>query len=254
MEIDFLLLDLTKEFELIVNGGFVKDIIRNWETFDDDDDDDLQIYFDNPRPMFRSHLLFDLIKLIDSRKDIVCAMKSLKQSMLKVFDNIPFDNITENRIYQNALHVVHMYDVLASIKYQESRFRPFFLRSRKFLIDCAKFLDQQDREKRKELPHVTFPELSTKETGRRMAIITPTKKIPIAERRNFSRTPIRTKRLDIITMSFNEPISSSSMISPLSVARASPPRSPYQKAQITNKFSTSKKTPTKSPSLRKSWV
>ena len=211
MEFDLILADLIKEFNDIVKSDNAISILEEWGL---PIKEIAPINFPNPRPMFRTYMIKEIFKyanLHGSTKDVI---KSTIPSILKIFDNLPKPEIENEAKYQSALKIISMFDIMTTRDITDTQFKYFFLKSKKLLINSAEYLDQFDREKRKDLPHVTFVN-ARPPIVKRTIFSSPSKpKVSIIERRKVPKTPPIKTRSDFIIKAQPDII-------------ASPPRSPY---------------------------
>ena len=250
MEFDFLLVELIKEFNQIVDGRLVSSILNEWE--DNEEDDDFNLDFPKYRPMFRTYSLKEIFKYIELTKPMRTALQSSIAALENLYDNLPSEEVENELKYQSALRVISMYKVLSHINMLDTQLKLFFLKSKRFLLDCSLLIDEKDRIKRKDLPHVSFPNLPSLDFKRKSTMKSPTKltkgKLSIIDRRMVPRTPpIKTRRSDLVVRASND------------FTPSTPPRSPYLMTHsITSPpsplvtFKRNQKTPVK-PSQRRSW-
>ena len=249
MEFDFILVELIKEYNEIVDNFPVVDVLKQWE---EKEDDIQELNFPKPRPICRTYILKEILKYIEIHRPIKNSLKSAINGLQEVFDDLPFEEeILNDSKYQSALRIISMLKVLSHLNILENQLKLFFLKGKKFLLECSLFLDEKDREKRKSLPHVTFPNISAMDMKKKTPkFYSPTKKkVSIIDRRiNAPKTPpIKTKRSDLVIRAIND------------VSASPPPRSPYLVTHSLTSppsplvvFKRSLKTPMK-PSQRRSW-
>ena len=164
--------------------------------------------------------------------DFKSSLRSVIPALLIVYDNTAFSEDVYSLKYQSAMRVIHMLSTLSMSCIDLFVIKPFYYKCKTFLVDSSTYLDLQDREKRKTLPHVTFPNEPLSELK--------SSSLYSNEHRYQCHTPpARTKRPNLVlhpptteTSSLKSPyLSQSAPLSPLrefsrSISSTSGPRSP----------------------------
>lgn len=160
MEWDFKFLELARSFDNIMARPNLEAIVDEWET----ESSDYTAAFYIPRPMGRTALLKEILNYIDDGMDFRLSLKSVIPALLIVFDNVSFKEDISHIKYQSAIRIIHMLSVLSTSCIDLFVIKPFYYKCKSILVDSSTFMDLQDREKRKTLPHVTFPNEPFSET------------------------------------------------------------------------------------------